>query len=204
MAIIANKNTTQQPLSSLGLTGTQVLKFIDAPRVYLKTADPLAVAIIPTAKSNGATPSGWTDLGVVEGTCKIGVEKKVKQVKTGIDNYLRAAYTDEKVGTFEFSLSQLDDIAFGQVTGLTASVVNTGSTYTYAVGSEDLSQQAVLMVVQNKLDGKEWQFYNPNAYINFSIEDSGDEFKLKVTGLLPFFLAPGQASEQMLAQTLFR
>ena len=151
MAIIANKNTTQSPITTpIGnLTGLQMVKFIDAPRI-------------------------------------------------------RAAYTNEKVGTCEFSLSQLDDVVFGQVTGLTASVVNTGSTYTYAVGSEDLSQQAILMVVQNKLDGKEWQFYNPNAYLNFSIEDSGDEFKLKVTGLLPFFSAPGQASEQMLAQTLFR
>ncbi len=204
MAITSNKNTTQSPMSATGLTGVQVLKFIDAPRVYLKSADSLSAATIPTAKSNGATPSGWIDLGIVEGTCKIGVEKKVKEVKTGIDNYFRAAYTNEKVGTCEFSLSQLDDVAFGQVTGLTASVVNSGSTYSYAVGSEDLSQQAILMVVQNKLDGKEWQFYNPNAYLNFSIEDSGDEFRLKVTGLLPFFLAPGQASEQMLAQTLFR
>ena len=182
MAIIVNKNTTQQPLTGLGVTGAQSIKFIDAPRVYLKTADSLSAAVIPTAKSNGVTPTGWTDLGTVEGTCKIGVEKKVKQIKTGIDNYFRAAYTDEKVGTCEFSLSQLDDIAFGQVTGLTASLVNSGSTYTYAVGSEDLSQQAILMVVQNKLDGKEWQFYNPNAYLNFSIEDSGDEFRLKVSG----------------------
>ncbi len=176
--------------------------------MYVKTADSITAALVPNIKSNGATPSGWTDLGSVEGVCKIGVEKKVKQVKTGIDNYFRAAYTDEKVGTCEFSLSQLDDLVFGQVTGLgaTASTILTGSAYTYAVGSEDLSQQAILMVVQNKLDGKEWQYYNPNAYLNYAIEDSGDEYRLKVTGLLPFFVASVgfTSAEQMLATTIFR
>lgn len=202
MAIAVNKNTTQAPITTSGaLTGSQVIKFIDAPRVYLKAVD--STPTIPTAKSNGATPTGWTDLGSVAGACKIGVEKKVKQVKTGIDNYFRAAYTDEKVGSCEFTLSQLDDIAFGQVTGLTASSINAGSTYTFAVGSEDLNQKAILMVVQNKLDGKEWQFYNPNCYLNFSIEDSGDELVLKAMGLLPFFVATGNTAEQMLAQTIF-
>lgn len=203
MAIAVNKNTTQDPMSTLGLTGVQSIKFIDAPRIYLKASD--AVPAIPTAKSNGITPSGWTDLGVVEGACKIGVEKKVKQIKTGIDNYFRAAYTNEKVGTCEFSLSQLDDVAFGVVTGLTSSTINSGSTYTYNVGSEDLNQTAILMVVQNKLDGKEWQFYSPNCYLNFSIEDSGDEYKLKCSGLLPFFaFASAPTVELMVSQTLFR
>jgi hypothetical protein len=147
-------------------------------------------------------------MGVVEGKAKIGVQKKVKEVSTGIDDVFRAAYTDGKRGEVEFTLSQLDDVIFGDasglgVTGLTASVISAGSTYRYFVGQEDLQQVALLLVVQNKLDGKEWQFYNPAAYLNYSVEDNGDALELKVTGLLPFFTVTGQTKELMVAQTLF-
>lgn len=202
MAIIANKNTAQPPITTTGaITGTQMLKFIQAPRVYTKTTD--ATPTIPNLKSNGVTPTGWTDLGIVAGVAKFGVEKKINQVKTGIDNYLRAAYTDEKVGTVEFTLSQLDDVVFTNITGLAPSTIQAGSKYTFAVGAEDLNQLALLLVVQNKLDGKEWQYYSPNVYMNYSIDQTGDELVLKCSALLPFFTAAGETREQMLASSIF-
>lgn len=205
MAILSNRNTTQAPMSQSGNTGTQSIKFIEAPRVYVKSVDSLTNTPVQNyfVKSSGATPTGWTDLGVVESKVKVQVQKKVKEIKTGIDNYFRAAYTDEKMGSLEFSLSQLDDVVFSQITGLTASVITAGSVVNYSVGSEDLNQMAVLLVVQNKLDGKEIQFYNPAAYLNFSIEDQGDQLALKVMGWLPFFTPQGATKECMLSQTHF-
>lgn len=212
MAILINRNTTQAPMTAGGTTGKQVLKFIQAPRVYVKAADSQTSTPVQSyfTKSNGATPSGWTDLGIVEGKAKIGVEKKVKQVTTGIDNYFRTAYTDSKVGTLDFTLDQFDDVIIGQITGITASVITAGSVVSYNVGTEDLTQLAILLVVQNKLDQKEVQFYNPNAFLNFSFDDSSDQLTLKVMGLLPFFSPNGGATgtngivlETYLATTIF-
>jgi hypothetical protein len=205
MAVIANKNTTQKGMSTAGRTGTQVVKYIPAPRVYVKTADALANTPVQNyfTKSNGATPAGWTDLGSVLGVAKVTYAAKVKEVTTGIDNYFRAAYFDGKTGNIEFELEQLDDVALEQVSGLTASVITAGSVVNYQVGQNDLNILALLLVVQNKLDGKEWQFYNPAAYLNFAFNDSGDALTLKTTGYLPFFTALGQTAESMISTTIF-
>jgi hypothetical protein len=205
LAIASNKNTTQQPMSTAGRTGIQSIKYIPAPRVYVRAADSITAAPVQTyfTKSNGATPTGWTDLGSVMGAAKLTYTAKVKEVNTGIDNYLRAAYIDQKTGNIEFDLSQLDDVTLETVSGLTASVITAGSVINYQVGQLDLNQMAILLVVQNKLDGKEWQFYNPNAYLNFSFAESGDSLVLKTTGLLPFFTALGQTKEGMISSTVF-
>lgn len=205
MAIAVNKNTTQQPMVAAGRTGTQSIKFIPAPRVYVKTADAILNAPVQSyfTKSNGVTPTGWTDLGVVEGAVKVTYTAKVKEVTTGIDQYLRGAYVDSKTGQIEFTLDQMDDVVLEQMTGLTASVITSGSIVNYLVGASDLNQMAVLLVVQNKFDSKEWQFYNPNTYLNFSFEDAAGAMTLKVTGYLPFFTAAGQAKESMWSTTVF-
>jgi hypothetical protein len=59
------------------------------------------------------------------------------------------------------------------------------------------------MVVQNKFDGKEFQFYNPASFLNFTFNDTGDALALKVTGYLPFFTAVGQTAESMISTTVF-
>lgn len=184
MAVIANLNTRQDPVAS-GLTGTQVIKFIDAPRVYIKTADTVATPI--TVKSNGATPSGYTDLGIVDGKLKITYSVDVKEVRTGIDETLRVTYGGKKTASFEFNLSQFDDVAFSNISGLTASSITSGSVYQFSIGSSDLIQKALLLVSQNKLDGKEWQFYHPNAYLSFAIGDNGQETILTGTANCPSF-----------------
>ena len=205
MAVISNKNTSQRGMSTPGRTGTQTVKWIPAPRVYVKVADPQVGAPVQNyfTKSNGVTPLGWTDLGSVLGAAKITYTAKVKEVNTGIDNYFRGAYLDGKSGNIEFELEQMDDVALEQVTGLTASVVTAGSVVNYQVGQNDLNILALLLVTQNKFDGKEWQFYNPAAYLNFTFADSGDALTLKTTGYLPFFTALGQTAESMISSTLF-
>lgn len=205
MAIVVNKNTFQSPLTATGRTGTQSIKFIPAPRVYIKTADAITSTPVQNyfTKSNGTTPSGWTDLGIVVGMAKVTYTKKVKEVLTGIDEYLRAAYVGSKNAHIEFDLSQTDDYALENISGLTASVITTGSVVNYQIGEEDLNQVALLLVAQNKLDGKEWQFYNPNAYISFVYAEQNEGLILKCDGLLPYFRANGQTSDSMLSATVF-
>jgi hypothetical protein len=192
-------------MTATGRSGSQSVKFIPAPRVYVKTADSIVAAPVQNyfTKSNGVTPTGWTDLGVVSGNAKVTYTQKVKEVTTGIDQYLRGAYVDSKTGQIEFALGQLDDVALEQITGLTASVVTAGSVINYQVGAADLNILALLLVVQNKFDGKEWQYYNPAAYLNFSFENQGDAMELKCTGYMPFFTANGSTAQSMLSTTIF-
>lgn len=182
MAVINNKNTAQTPIAT-GLTGLQAVKFIHADRVYTKTLD--STCTPPTAKSNGTTPSGWTDLGIVDGVVKISYTNTQKEVRTGIDEVLRAVYTGKTTAMFEFDLSQFDDVSLQNATGLTASQIVNGSTYQFAVGSEGTQQLAMLCVSQDKLTGKEFQFYNPSAYMTFQISDKSGELVLQVKGNLP-------------------
>jgi hypothetical protein len=205
MAIAVNKNTNQKPMTAVGRTGAQTLKFIPGARVYTKVADSIASTPVQAyfTKSNGTTPAGWTDLGTVLGAVKVNYTKTVKEVTTGIDDYFRAAYVDKKVGQIEFELSQLDDVTLETISGLTASVITSGSVINYQVGSEDLNLLALLVVATSKLDSKEIQFYNPSAYLNFTWAEQGDALVLKVTGLLPFFTATGASAEGMLSVTEF-
>lgn len=198
MAVAYNKNTTQTPVAS-GLTGTQSIKFIAADRVYVKTAD--STAAPPTTKSNGSTPSGWTDLGSIENNVKLTYKKETKEVSTGIDEVVRQVYTGKKRATLEFSLMQFDDAAMANLTGLTASQIVNGSTYQFAVGTEDIVTKAVLLVSQNKLDGKEWQFYIPTGYINFEIDNTNDVTVLKGMVDMPMFT--WASSEAIMVQSIF-
>lgn len=185
MAIITNINSRQEPMVAVGSTGKQVIKFIDCPRVYIKDIDAAPTPI--TAKSNGVLPVGWTDLGIVDGKVKITYDKEQKEVRTGLDEILRAVYIGKKTAGFEFNLSQFDELVIGQLTGLTSSLLNSGSAAQFAVGSEDIVQKALLMVIQNKLDGREWQFYHPSAYMTFSMTDSGDTTLVNGKAMLPAF-----------------
>lgn len=184
MAVTVNKNTQQSPVSA-GLTGTQVVKFIDAPRVYVKTKDSTPTPV--TTKSNGSTPGSWTDLGIVEGKVRIAYTKETNEVRTGIDQVLRATYVRQRNGSFEFTLNQFDDVVVKELSGVTPSTITSGSIVQFAMGGEDVIERALLLVVQNKLDGKEWQFYAPAAQLSFSIEDSGEATVVRGVGNLPAF-----------------
>lgn len=208
MPVVANNFTAGKPLINSGLTGVQSIKFIHAPRVFIKsTPDSQTAAVVPIVKSNGSiatiTATGWTDLGIVDGNLKVAYAKKTNEVRTGIDNYLRAAYAKEKGGTLDFSLAQFDDTALGAISNLTASQVTSNSIYSYHVGQEDLAQFAVLFIVVNKLNGKEIQWYSPLVFMNFEFADATDHIVLKCSAMLPAFTAAGQANEEFLTTTVF-
>jgi hypothetical protein len=206
MPITVNKNTTGAPMSTPGRTGSQVIRLIPAPRIYFKNPDATLAAPVQSyfTVSNGVTPTGWTDLGIISGMAKITYDKKTKEVTTGIDQYLRAAYVESKKCTIDFELEQFDDLNLELLSGFTGSVITSGSLVNYQLGMEDLVQKAILVVFQNKLDGKEFQFYNPSAYINFVFNDGTNGMTLKVTALLPSFTASGQTQESFLSVTEFR
>jgi hypothetical protein len=184
MAVIVNKNTTQAPLTT-GLTGAQVVKWIDAPRVYIKAVDATPTPV--TTKSNGSTPSGWTDLGSILGQARIQYDKEVKEIRTGLDNVLRTSYVGQKTAGMEFVCSQLDDVVVQELSGLTASMIVSASVYQFLIGSEDLIQKAILVVSQDKVTGKEWQWYNPNAFISFVLEENGEEKTIRGRANCPAF-----------------
>ncbi len=206
MSILVNRNTTQTPMVTAGRTAPQLIRLIPAPRVYVKGADSTTAAPVQNyyTVSNGSTPTGWTDLGIVDGNAKMTYNTTVAMVNTGIDNYLRAAYVSAKEATIEFDLAQFDDVNIELLTGFSGSVITSGSIVNYQVGQEDLIQKALLIVLQNKLDQKEFQFYNPNAYINFVYAEGNQGLVLRVTCLLPSFTAQGQTAESFLSKTIFK
>jgi len=185
MSVISNLNTRQTPNPVAGQTGTQSIKFIAGPRVYMKAVD--TVAAPPTTKSNGTLPAGWTDLGIVNGVAKVTYNKSLKEVRTGIEQVLRAEYIDKKTANVECDLAQFDDTLVTQMTGLTASVITAGSIVQFGLGQEGIVNKAVLFVLQNLLDGKEIQLYNPNSMMTFAYNNSGDEVSVKLTGEFLFF-----------------
>jgi hypothetical protein len=174
MAVVTNLATRQDPIAS-GLTGTQVIKFLPGCRVLIKTKDTTATP--PTTKMAGspsANLSGWTDLGVVDQYAKLTYSKETQEVRTGVDNYLRAVYISQKTGQVEFDLSQVDDVVTQNLTGISPSTITAGSLVQFGIGQEDVVEKALLLVMQNKLDGKEIQIYHPSAFLNFQITQNGD------------------------------
>lgn len=204
-SVITNKNTSQAPMTAAGLTGNQVVKWIPADRIYVKTADPTINAPVQdyATKSNGTTPSGWTDLGSLDSNVKVTYDQKVAKVTTGIDEYLRGAYLQSKGGTLDFSLTQTDDVALQTISGLTPSVIISGSIVSFQIGSTDMTQMAFLLVSQDKLTGKEYQFYNPNGFFTFNFDTAKDAMILKCQCFVPYFTPQGQTKETIFNVTEF-
>lgn len=206
MAVIVNAWTRQNPVTTHGRTGEQSIKFIPAPRVFIKAADSTTAAPVQAyyTKSAGTVPTGWTDLGIIEGLATITYNKENTDVLTGVDQILRIRYISQKTAEIEANFSQFDDRAFENISGLTASVISNGSIIGYRVGEEDVITRALLLVADNKLDGKEWQIYNPSAYIGFSYELNGDFLELKMNAALGAFTPSGSASECLFHKTFFK
>lgn len=184
MAVTTNKNTQQDPILT-GKTGSQSIKFLDAPRVYIKAKDTSATPI--TVKSAGTTPSGYTDLGIVDGKLKISYTKDVTEIRTGVDNILRSSFVRQRSGEFEAALSQFDDVVLENISGVTPSVITSGSIVQFALGAEDVIEKAIILAVTNKIDGKEIQFYAPAAQLSFTFEDAGDFTVARLRCNLPAF-----------------
>jgi hypothetical protein len=197
--VVSNKNTTQAPIVGPGLTGTQVKFFIPAGRFYIKALDTTPSA--PVGKSFGKTPTGWTDLGMMMDQGTVNYSKDIIKLKSGTDKVLQSAYVGEKTGTFECVLGQYDDIVLQNVTGLTPSTIQANSIVRFNIGAEALVQKAVLLVSQNKTDGKEIQYYSPNAFITFSIDQQDGAQVVKLTADLPLFTM--DTVDQLFSETVF-
>lgn len=206
MSVIINRNTTQSPVVAAGNTGSQVIRFIPGSRVYVKTPDSTTSAPVASnfSKSNGATPAGYTDLGIMSGPGTVVYTKNKVKVQTGIDKVVRATYIGEKLCNIQADLDQFDDSALAQMTGLSPSIITAGSVVNFQVGQEDVVNKALLLVCQNKLDGKEIQFYHPSAQLSFSIKYTGEQMLLAMDAeLVAFNTAAGAAIDSLMSVTVF-
>lgn len=205
MPIAINRNTTQAPMTVGGRTGEQVVKFIPASRVYVKTPDSQSSAPVQNyySVSDGNVPAGWIDLGVISGGVSVKYNQKVDQVTTGIDNYMRSAYLASKDAELSFSLSQFDDVVISTLSGITPVALPNNVGYSWGIGSTDLVKLAVLMVSQDKLTGKEFQFYNPCVYVSFQFDYQSQALELKCTGYVPFFTPVGSDLECLFCVTIY-
>lgn len=109
----------------------------------------------------------------------------------------------QKNADIQFNLAQFDDVAFQNISGLSASTIVSGSTVNYQVGSEDIITKALLLVLVNKLDNKEIHLYNPSCDFAFSIVQNGDFMELQVDGKLKSFTANGSATESFFSMTFY-
>lgn len=204
---IVNNFTTQKPLTILGNTGTQVLTMIPASRVFIKASDSITAAPIATYsaysfKSLGLTPTGWTDLGIMDAPAKITYNKTVAKIQTGMDKVTRRTYASSKEATLDFSLWQTDDYLLSQL-GFNGSVATAGSSMSFLVGQEDVFTTALLCVYCNKIDGKEMHLYHPNASLSVTWDMSGDKLMTKVSCDLTAFTPAGATVDALYAANIF-
>lgn len=220
MSVIINKNTQQSPITTPvgAVTGTQSIKFIPAGRVYIKTspdsttAAPVNLYAAYTQKSNGATvvaPVGtgvsagtYVDLGIMLTPGKLTYNKTQKKVQTGLDKITQLIYVESRDASLEFELTQLDDYIL-QKLGFTASVITAGSSINFQIGQEDVINVAMVVVYQNKIDGKEIQWYHPSAALTVSFNQNGDELSVKVMADLIAFTASGASLLSLVSTTIY-
>lgn len=206
MSVLINRNTTQPGMSTVGNTGIQVTRFIPGSRVYIKAPDSTTAAPVSSyfTKSNGTTPAGWTDLGTTTGPGTVVYTKNKVKVQTGIDKVVRAVYIGEKLANIQMELDQFDDTVLQQMTGLSPSIITAGSIVNFQVGQEDVVQKALLLVCQNKLDGKEIQFYHPSAQISFSVKYSAEQMLIAMDAeLIAFNTNNGLTTDLLMSVSVF-
>lgn len=198
MTVIVNKNTQQTPLGnpSGANDGVQSIKFIPAGRVYIKTAPdsttatPVALYAAYSQKSNGqtivapvgvgVTPGTYVDLGIMSTPGKLTYNKVQKKVQTGIDKITQLIYVESRDANLEFELDQLDDYILAQL-GFVTSVITSGSSVNFQIGQEDVVNVAIVIVYQNKIDGKEIQWYHPSGALTVTFNSAADMLSVKVS-----------------------
>lgn len=205
--VIVNNFTTQKPLTVLGSTGNQVLAMIPASRVFLKASDSITAAPIHSYanyafKTNGLTPLGWNDLGIMDAPAKVNYNKQVEKVQTGMDKVTRLTYAKSKEATLDFSLWQTDDYLLSQL-GFNGSVATAGSSQSFLIGQEDVFQAALLCVFCNKLDGKEMHVYHPNASLSVTFDTANEKLLTKVSVDLTAFTPEDQNVDALYCANIF-
>ena len=212
--------TQQTPLGTPAgsITGVQSIKHIPAARVYVKsttdstTAAPVLLYAAYTQKSNGTTitaPTGtgvtagtYIDLGIMSTPGKVTYTKSQKKVQTGIDKITQLIYVESRSAMIEFNLDQMDDYLLQQL-GFNSSVVTAGSSINFQIGQEDVVNLAMVLVYQNKIDGKEIQWYHPSAAFTVTFETSSDSLAIKCSVELIAFQAAGASLLSLVSTTVF-
>jgi hypothetical protein len=221
MAVVVNRNTQQTPLGTPtgSITGVQSIRHIPAARVYVKstqdstTATPVNLYSAYAMKSNGATPTAPTGTGVTAGTYvdlgimstpgKVTYTKNQKKVQTGIDKITQLIYVESRSAQMEFNLDQMDDYLLQQL-GFQSSVITSGSSINFQIGQEDVVYLAMIMVYQNKIDGKEIQWYHPGAAFTVTFETSAEQVVIKCSVELVAFMAAGANTLSLISTTIFK
>lgn len=207
MPVISNNWTTGHPFTTVGNTGAQSIVHIPATRAFIKapdstTAAPVLAYSSYSFKTNGIAPTGWVDLGPMSSTAKLTYTKSQKKVQMGIDKVTRLIYVDQKDAMLEFDLMQLDDYILGQL-GFTSNVYVAGSVVNFQIGQEDVVNNAMLVVYDNKADGKEVHYYHPSAALTITFVQNGDQMGAKVQAELPAFTAAGASKDSLISCNVF-
>jgi hypothetical protein len=224
MAVIVNKNTQQTPLGvpSGAVSGIQSIKFIPAGRVYIKvnasTLAPQSDSTLATnvnayaaftQKSDGVTitnplPDGglFVDLGIMSTPGKLTYNKVQKKVQTGIDKITQLIYVESRDANLEFELDQLDDYLLARL-GFVTSVITAGSSVNFQIGQEDVINTAIVIVYQNKIDGKEIQWYHPSGALTVTFNAAADALTVKVMCEMIAFQAIGSTILSLVSCTTF-
>jgi hypothetical protein len=98
---------------------------------------------------------------------------------------------------------QVGDYLLQNVLGLTPSVLQSGSSASFALGQESYGQYALCVIWQNKFDGKEMQLYNPAVFLDAQIADASDHLVLKCDAKFPAFTQAGDTQERLVSLTEF-
>lgn len=221
MPVIVNKNTQQTPLGTPtgAITGVQSIRHIPAARCYVKvtpdstTAAPVNLYSAYTQKSNGITPTAptgagvgagtYVDLGIMSTPGKVTYTKNQKKIQTGIDKITQLIYVESRSAMLEFNLDQMDDYLLQQL-GFVNSVITSGSSINFQIGQEDVVNLALIMVYQNKIDGKEIQWYHPSAAFTVTFETTADQVAIKCSVELIAFLPAGSTILSLVSTTIFK
>jgi hypothetical protein len=183
----SNKWTQQTPLAGSSI------RTVLAERVYFAAAD--TVFADPTAKLDGGTPAGFTDMGIVAGSkVTLVYTKEVKAVNTGMEQVRRGSYTMAKSAKCSFTLEQYDIDTVAMLTGLTVTAVGAiGGKI--QLGQDDIVEKALVFVGTKKVDGKEFYHYSKKASLAWSIDEADDSRVIKVEADLYLFLGTGETVE---------
>jgi hypothetical protein len=196
--LIVNRNTTQSPMTRTGRTGAQSIRCIPAPRVYIGPPDYLDTPNVVFGFSNGNSPIGFVDVGVVSGAATVALNRSLNEIFCGVDKILSNVYSQSTKASISFTLSQLDDVALETAAGVVPAFSGAGYV-NYQIGQPNITPAGLLLVSQNKLDGKEWQFYNPAALLTVSFDNNSDAMEIKVSAILPSFKPIAGADSQVLS-----
>ena len=84
---------------------------IPASRVFVKSADSITATPVSayanySFKTNGQTPAGWIDLGVMDAPAKLMYTKTLGKLQTGVEKISRRTYSTAKEANLDFSLWQ--------------------------------------------------------------------------------------------------